>query len=128
MQTDHDDLAHRKVFKGLAFAVLVFIALSTLSPVTLRLGGGHPTWERFAALALFGICLGLGFPKSIWGGAIFAAVAVVGLEAFQELIPSRHGRIDDAIIKFAGALAGLGFAATVDFARKRIPRGDIRSE
>lgn len=113
---------YRKVFRTLAFAVLAFIAFWTLSPVTLRPGTGEPSWERFAAFALFGLPLGLGFPKAIGRGAIFAAVVIVSLEALQDLVPGRHGRMEDALVKLAGALAGLGLAAAIDFARRLISR------
>jgi Na+/H+ antiporter NhaA len=107
-----------KIVRALAFVVLAVIVFSTLSPASLRPGTGHVIFERWASFALFGTFLGLSFPRAIGRGAIFVLFLVVGLELLQELVPGRHGEIEDALIKSAGALAGLGSAAVGDFIRK----------
>lgn len=103
----------RKVFRTLAFAVLALIAVVTVSPPALRPGAGNAILERWAAFALFGVLLGLGYPKGSWRAGIFALTMTVVLEAVQELVPNRHGRIEDALIKSCGAIMGLGLAAAV---------------
>jgi hypothetical protein len=111
-----------KILRTLAFVILALIVFSSLSPALLRPETGHVTFERWAAFALFGTCLGLGFPAAIGRGVIFVLLVVAGLEVLQELAPGRHGRIEDAFIKSAGALAGLGTAAAAEFIRKSMRR------
>jgi hypothetical protein len=108
---------HQTIYRTLAFVVFGLIVLSTLSPAEIRPGTGHAIFERWAAFALFGTCLGLGFPRAIGRGAILVLLVVAGLELLQQIALGRHGRVEDALIKSAGALAGLGSAAAAEFVR-----------
>lgn len=104
----------RKICRVLAFAALIFIAFVTLSPPLLRPGTGNVLMERWAAFALFGTLLGLGYPKAGWRSMLFALIVVFGLEALQEFVPGRHGRIEDAFVKSIGAIVGIGLAAAIN--------------
>lgn len=111
---------YREIHKAFAFLLLCSIVFSTLCPATLRPGTGYVGFERWTALALFGTCFGIGFPRAIGRGIIFAVLVVGGLEILQDFVPGRHGRMADALIKSAGALTGLGCAAAAEFIRKAI--------
>ena len=87
---------------------LTFIAYATLSPIEDRPAITGPQFEHFAAFALVGLALGLGYPKRyFWVFAIVVGSAI-GLEALQLLTPDRHGRLLDAAVKAAGGICGTG--------------------
>ena len=104
----------------MAFALLLFIASVSLSPPSLRPGTGSVLFERWAAFAAFGSLLSLGYPKALCRCIIFAIFAAVGLELLQELVPGRHGRLADAVVKASGAVVGVGLVATILFVVERI--------
>jgi glycopeptide antibiotics resistance protein len=103
----------RILFRILAFAVLVFIIVATLSSPSLRPGTGNVLLDRGASFASFGLLLVLGYPQALWRCAIVSLAVIVGLEIAQEMVPGRHGRIGDVITKSCGALFGVGLAALI---------------
>lgn len=64
--------------------------------------------ERLAAFAVIGLLFALAYPRRIWIAVAIVAIGVLGLELLQLVRPDRHGRAEDALVKAAGALAGLG--------------------
>jgi apolipoprotein N-acyltransferase len=91
-----------------AWACLAVIALITVGPETIRPETAYPpSIERFVAFAVVGVLFAISYPRYI----LFAAAIVLGaallLEIFQLLSPSRHGRLFDAAVKFAGGSFGL---------------------
>ncbi len=99
-------------FRWTAWLLVLAIALFTLVPISLRPISGAPVnLERFAAFTVIGACFGLGYPRHRFAILLVVIGIVGGLELAQHLVPSRHGRLPDSIVKVAGALLGLATAA-----------------
>ena len=102
-----------------AWAVLVFIAYSTISPIQGRpMLLTSPNAERLAAFAALGALLCVAYPRHI----IFVCLVVLGsavlLEFLQLLTPDRHAHFRDAIYKIAGGAGGIvAGRATMHFKR-----------
>jgi hypothetical protein len=98
-------------FRWVAWLLVLAIAVSTLSPIGLRPVSGAPAnLERFAAFAVIGTCFGLGYPKRRLAVVLMVIGIVGGLELAQHLVPGRHGRLPDGLVKASGALLGLAAA------------------
>jgi VanZ family protein len=111
-----------KIFsRWLAWLLVLAITVFTLAPIELRPTTAAPvSLERFAAFAAIGAAFCFGYPKH----RLYMLVLLVGivglLEAAQNLVPGRHGRLPDGLIKASGALLGAAFATFI--ARKmRVP-------
>src|SRR6266550_2316018 len=72
-------------------------------PVT----GGPAGLERLAAFAALGGMFSLGYPKHRVLLLLFLVAIAGALEALQNLMPTRHGRIPDAAVKALGAAMGV---------------------
>lgn len=97
-----------------AWACLAFIAYATLSPIHNR--PALPTTiglERLAAFAIVGVLFCLAYPRQFVLVCLLALGSAVLLEFAQQLTPDRHGRIQDAIIKLAGGVLGIGMGRAV---------------
>lgn len=91
-----------------AWLCLGFIAMATLSPLGLRpTTGWPPSIERFLAFALVGALFAAAYPRYILFAALIVLGAAAAFEILQVLAPSRHGRVFDAAVKFAGGTFGL---------------------
>jgi VanZ family protein len=98
-----------------AWLLAAFIVFATLSPVGMRpRTGGAPELERFAAYLTLGFGFAIGYPTRRRLIAVALVVFAFGLEAAQTLVPTRDGRLPDAIQKGAGALSGVLCAFGVD--------------
>ena len=90
-----------------AAAVLVIIAFATLVPITLRPHTGHVHLERIGAYFALGALMGISFPHR-WPWIMLGVVLIAsGLEWLQTFIPTRDGRLADALEKTAGGLLGV---------------------
>ncbi|MBL0406268.1 VanZ family protein [Microvirga aerilata] len=100
----------------LVCAVVVF----TLSPIELRPVTAAPTnWERFAAFTTMGALFCLGYPQHRLR-VVWLVIGMAGLlEVLQHLVPSRHGRLPDGIVKAVGALLGAGLVVVAERAFER---------
>ena len=118
----------KSFFRWTAWLLVMAIALFTLVPISLRPVSGAPVnLERFAAFAVIGICFGLGYPRHRLA-ILLVVIGIVGvLELAQHLVPSRHGRLPDSIVKVAGALLGLA-AAAISPRRKVDPRTKVQND
>lgn len=87
--------------------ILLVIALVTLGPIDLRPTTGHSGLERAAAYLLFGIALGIGFPRRIKYSLAFIVGFAAVLEALQFIDPGRHARIEDMLVKAAAGIVGI---------------------
>lgn len=104
MQTS---LMHRiaRLLGWLALATLVFV---TLAPIGLRPVSGAPVGlERLGAFAGLGVLFAFGYPKHPLQVLALVLVAAAGLEAFQLLEATRHGRMADFLMKAAGGTLGV---------------------
>ncbi|WP_066503248.1 VanZ family protein [Bradyrhizobium macuxiense] len=87
---------------------LAFIAFVTLSPIYDRPSIGNPQLEHFAAFAILGLALMLGYPRRMLPIVLIVIGSAYMLEAMQLLTPDRHGRVLDALVKAVGGLCGIG--------------------
>jgi hypothetical protein len=94
-------------FRWIAWLLIVALAVFTLSPIELRPVSGAPAnLERFVAFVVTGAAFGLGYPTRRLGFLILL-IGIAGLlEAAQNYVPSRHGRLPDGLVKVSGALLG----------------------
>jgi VanZ family protein len=92
-----------------AWLAMAFIVFVTLSPLGLRpVTSEPPQLERFAAFLVLGGLFAAGYPKR-WPVVMITLVAfAVMLEAGQELAPTRHAHLRDAMAKALGAFVGAG--------------------
>jgi VanZ family protein len=100
----------RKLITILAWLTLLGIAFATLSPIGLRPHLGAVSVERFWAFAVAALLFGLAYPRQTWLVALMVSGAAIGLEILQHLTPDRHGHVSDALVKLAGAIAGVGLS------------------
>ncbi|MBM6584316.1 hypothetical protein ILT44_29410 [Microvirga sp. BT689] len=98
-------------FRWIAWLLVLAIAVFTLSPIEFRPITAAPvSLERFVAFAAIGTALCLGYPKHRLH-ILVLLVGIVGfLEVAQNLVPGRHGRLPDGVVKASGALLGVAFA------------------
>jgi hypothetical protein len=111
----------RTFFRWVTWLLLLAIAVFTLAPIEFRPVTGAPVaLERFLAFAALGTAYCLGYPKR----RLPILVLLVGIAGFleiaQDIVPGRHGRLPDGIVKASGALVGAAFATLV-VRRKRSP-------
>ena len=99
----------RIILKLVAWAGLVLVAIAALAPIEFRptTSSLSPPIERFGAFAAVGLAFALAYPRQFWLAALLVIGAAVVIEMLQVLAPSRHGRPADALVKVAGAAAGL---------------------
>ncbi len=98
----------QKLIAVAAWALLVFIAFATISPIQDRPTLPIPSsFERLAAFAVLGALFCLAYPRHIALVCLIVLGSAVVLEFVQLLTPDRHGRIPDALEKIAGGASGV---------------------
>lgn len=100
------------LLKILAWMVLVAIVFVTVSPIEWRPQDILPVdADRALACALLGGLFTLAYPRH-WFRVGFVMIAGAGLiEVLQVFSPTRHARLDDALVKASGAFAGVFVSA-----------------
>ncbi|WDR05498.1 VanZ family protein [Devosia rhodophyticola] len=99
------------IVKFLPWAVLLLIALATLSPIQLRPHSpAPPQLERFASFALLGASFALAYRRQLLLVLISLSATAFALEAAQRLTPDRHWGVSDLLAKLAGAAVGVTIA------------------
>lgn len=89
-----------------AWLLLSVIVFATLSPIGLRPVSGLPVnWERLLTFASIALILALAYPRPLLLAAATIAVSAIALEAIQLLLPTRHARFVDLVVKLTGAAA-----------------------
>lgn len=104
----------RIAIRTLAWAILLAIFLATVAPIAERphLASG-PSFDRIAAFLLLGTLFCLGYRRS-WPFALaIVLVAALGFEAVQLLTSDRHARFEDAMVKAAGGIVGVGIGLLI---------------
>lgn len=108
------------------WAVLAVIVWASLSPIESRPHSGFSVdLERELAFALLGASFALaGRARPLVLLALLIAF-VAGLELLQNVVPTRHGRFDDFLVKGLGVAAGVALGAVVQAwtGRAGRPRG-----
>jgi len=97
-----------------AWASLCAVFLFTDGPIWLRpFIGYHPNIERFGALFVVALLLGLSYQERLWLTLQGLAIAIAAFEYLQTYVPHRHGTVGDALVKLAGAVAGIALAYVI---------------
>jgi len=111
----------RTISKRIAWLLVAAIAAFTLSPIGLRPAAGAPAdLERLAAFALTGGIFCLGYPKQR-RSIVTLVIGIAGaLEVLQHIVPSRHGRPYDFVVKAAAIRASAVFVMLVERAVCRV--------
>jgi hypothetical protein len=100
-------MSSKRIFQGVAWLLVVAVAVFTLGPVEWRPITGLPTHlERFAGAALITGAFCLGYPNYRLGILVLVIGGIGLLEVAQDIIPGRHGKRVDLAIKVAVALIG----------------------
>jgi VanZ family protein len=99
----------QKLLTLAAWALLAFIAYATISPIQDRptLLTSSVSLEHFAAFAVLGALFCLAYPRHVALVCLIVLGSALLLEIMQLLTPDRHGRIQDAIEKVTGGVAGI---------------------
>jgi VanZ family protein len=85
-----------------------FIAYATLSPIEARPRlPTSPSLEHIFAFAILGALFCLAYPRHTALVCLIVLGSALALEVLQLLTPDRHGRMQDAIEKMAGGVAGI---------------------
>ena len=114
------NMAVRRAALGAAGLVFLVIVYATLVPITLRPNSGHLHAERELAYAALSTFLVIAYPTR-WCSITVAICAIAfALEFLQILIPTRDGRLLDALEKSAGGLAGVMVGLTVSHLFDRV--------
>lgn len=114
-------MTSKVLFRWIAWLMVCAVAIFTLAPIQFRPVTVAPVGlERFAAFATIGTAFCLGYPKQRLPILVLLLGFVGLLEAAQNYIPGRHGRLPDGLMKVSGALLGAGFAAFMT-RRKQAP-------
>jgi hypothetical protein len=89
----------------LAFAAIIFV---TVSPIELRPHDFLPVdVDRALAFTVLSTLFVLAYPRQwVWVG-VAIMIGAGGIELLQELSPTRHAHMDDAMVKAAGAAIGI---------------------
>jgi VanZ family protein len=114
------------VLRIIAWVLAAAVAFATLGPATYRpqseLGQNG---EHALAFILVGLAFGLAYGRNRWV-TVAASVVMIGLlEILQLWMPGRHARLEDFIVDALAACVGLGLAAGLDWAIKRVRRPAI---
>lgn len=104
----YDVLMTMKIFRIAAWLVLAFILFVTVSPINIRPSDPLPVdVDRAAAFALMGGLFVIAYPRHWVFAALLIVLSAGAIELFQELSPTRHSHIHDALVKAAGAGIGV---------------------
>jgi VanZ family protein len=105
----YDVRMFQKLLTLAAWALLAFIAYATISPIQDRptLLTSSVSLEHFAAFAVLGALFCLAYPRHVALVCLIVLGSALLLEIMQLLTPDRHGRIQDAIEKVTGGVAGI---------------------
>lgn len=90
-----------------AWILVTLLIVVTLVPIGFRpVVTANPSIERIAAYVLAGLLMTMGYPRH-WLCVLLGGVILVGgLEAAQNLTSTRHGRLDDFLVKAGATLVG----------------------
>ena len=109
----------RTVFRAAFWGLLGLLAFVTLSPIGLRPEVGPADYERALAYIAFGTLAALAYPRQRLGILAVVVAAAGLLEVGQNLSETRHGRVDDFLVKAASGAAGWLAASALAVAMAR---------
>ena len=107
-----------KLIRFSAWATLGSVIFVTVSPIGLRPHDVLPVnFDRAAAFALMAILFVVAYPKHWFLVAIAIVFGAGCIELLQEISPTRHANLNDAIIKAFGASLGVLGGRTINAVR-----------
>jgi len=108
-------MPNRIFFRWVAWLLVAIVAFVTLSPIALRpMTDAPPDLERFAAFAGIGAAFFLGYPTHRIAIVLLAIGIAIFLDASQDLVPGRHGRVHDGTAKALGVVFGAALAMLIE--------------
>lgn len=100
-----------RIAAWMGLAVIIFV---TVSPIELRPHDVLPVnYDRALAFVVLGALFVLAYPRSWKLVGIAIILSAGGIEFLQELSPTRHARMSDALVKAGGAALGVVMAYAV---------------
>lgn len=100
-------LLHSGPVKLLAWLALAFVIFATVSPINLRPHDFLPVnIDRAGAYAVMAMLFVLAYPRHLVLCAVALMLGAGGIELLQFLSPTRHAKLDDALVKAGGAAVG----------------------
>lgn len=103
-----------RIARLLGWLALAAVVFATIAPIGLRpVTGGPVSLERLGAFALLGFLFAFGYPRHRIPVLALVVVAAAGLEAFQLLEATRHGRMADFLVKAVGGGIGVALGSGV---------------
>jgi hypothetical protein len=109
-----------RLFQIAAWLALAAIVFVTVSPIGLR---PHDvlsvSYDRAFAFAILSALFVLAYPKHWLPVGLTIIVSAGGIELLQELSPSRHAKMSDALVKAGGAALGVALAWAFNALRER---------
>ena len=109
-----------KLIKAAAWLALAAILFATLSPIGLRPDDLMPVnYDRALAFTVMTALFVLAYPRQwLWVG-VALVLGSAAIEMMQMLSPTRHARVDDAMVKAAGAAIGIVVGWVLTKSRQR---------
>jgi VanZ family protein len=90
-----------------AWLSLAFITFATLSSPGLRPHIAGAGFEHLVAFTVSGLLFGIAYPRHMIFVVAIVLVSAVLLESLQLVVPGRHGRLPDLLVKLAGGSIGV---------------------
>ena len=107
---------HYQIAAWAALAAIVFV---TVSPIQMRPGDILPVdVDRALAFGLLAAIFMIAYPRHAIAVGVLVVASAGSIEMLQFLSPSRHARIDDALVKAIGAAGGVAFALCYNALRR----------
>ncbi|WP_294643282.1 VanZ family protein [uncultured Aureimonas sp.] len=104
----------QRILRLAAWLALAAILFVTVSPIGLRPHDVMPVdLDRALAFVVMTALFALAYPKRWLAVGLTIIVGAFAIELLQELSPTRHARLDDALVKAGGAFVGLCLARLV---------------
>jgi VanZ family protein len=113
-----------RLLKFLPWLALAAIVFATISPIRLRPHDfASVDIDRAGAFAVMALLFVTAYPRRWVACGVLLILGAGGIELLQYLSPTRHARVDDAVVKAAGAVFGclLGLALNRTINRFRQP-------
>lgn len=109
----------KRIAMAAGWLLAAAIVVMTLGPLEDRPQLGNAQVERFAAYLVLALVFAVAYPRRPGFVALGLVAAVAVLEVGQGLAPHRDPRFVDAVVKAAGALAGVAVAQVVLWSARR---------
>lgn len=111
----------RRPFQILAWLAIAAVVVVTITPLDMRPRDIFPVdVDRALACAVFAGLFVLAYPQHWKLIGLIMIAGAAAIEALQLLSPTRHARVEDAVVKAVGAMIGVSLAVVTNAAAARI--------